>query len=297
MVAACVSAPQGVPSVDGAEGRGQPLAASESVVLYLSASLLPPESRQDARSPSFRPPPEVHPLQDTNAAYRALAQGFGSVRSDVRVVVADDALRQACFDGGDRLAMGDAALLVRPDVQSPRCRALVDERRVRYFVSVVGWGSTASTNVTENLGTGVRKSARRVHWFEFVAHAYDAGGGPAVCEERALETAHSSQGAGLAIVPAPPVWFPLPLLWRSTVDDSAFFERAAWIAGARAGMCFVEPAKARPPPDGAPGSSPTHQQWCLVDPASNPVACEIDTYDECLARRPDSQHRCTLRQW
>jgi len=297
IVTACVSTPEGAPSIYKTEGHGQPLAGSEIVALYLSTSLMPSDSKQVAGSTPTRDSSSIRPLQDKGAAYKALTEGFLSVRSDAHVAVVDEALRQACFDAGERLVMDDGAILVRPEVDRPDCRAMIDERRIRYFVSFAGWSATASTTAAEAIGVGVGVSTERVHWFKFVAHAFDAVNAALVCEERAVETARSRQGGGITVLPAPPVVLPLPLIWVTTVDEPAFFARAAWLAGARAGMCFVEAAQAKSKTSSAvgdAGAEPTHQHWCLIDPAANSLTCEIDTYEECQLRKPDGRHRCVL---
>jgi hypothetical protein len=285
IVTACVSTPEGVPSIYKTEGHGQPLAGSEIVALYLSTSLASSDSKQVTGSTMARDGDSVRPVQDKGAAYKALTEGFLSVRPDVQVVVQDESLHQACFDTGERLVMDDEAILVRLEVNRTSCREMIDERRIRYFVSFAGWSATASTTAAEAFGVGVGVSTERVHWFKFVAHAFDAVSGAAVCEERAVETARSRQGGGITLLPAPPVVLPLPLIWVTTVDEPAFFARAAWLAGARAGMCFVESAKTESNPSSAivsdGGAEPTHRRWCLIAQAANSVTCEIDAYEDC----------------
>lgn len=297
MVSACVSTPEGYASVYGTEGHGQPLAESEVVALYLSTSLVPVGSKQETGSAWLDGAGSIHPVRNKDAEYKALADGFLHVRPDVQVVIVEEPLRQACFDKGDKLVMSDGAILVRPDVSSPRCRALIGERRIRYFVSFAGWSETASTTVTEAVGVGVAVSSERGHQFKFVARAFDAMHGAQVCEERAMASARSRQGGGFTVLPAPPMVLPLPLIWVTTIDEPAFFAHTAWLAGAKAGMCFVEAAKTTASPSSVLGdvlAVPTNQRWCLFDSDAKSVTCEIGTYEECLLRKPDGRHRCVL---
>jgi hypothetical protein len=83
IVTACVSTPEGVPSIYKTEGHGQPLAGSEIVALYLSTSLASSDSKHVTGSTMARDGDSVRPVQDKGAAYKALTEGFLSVRPDV----------------------------------------------------------------------------------------------------------------------------------------------------------------------------------------------------------------------
>lgn len=332
MLTACVSTPKGAPSVSGSQGGGYPLAASEVVALFLSTSLVPSDSKQVAGSAPMRDTSSIRPVQDKSAAYKALTEGFLAARSDVQVVVADEPLRQACFQSGNKFVTDDRAVFVLPDVDSAPCRTLINERHLRYFVSFAAWCSIATTTTSEAIGIGFGVSSDHVHEFTFVAKAFDAMSGMEFCDDRTVEVARSREGGAITLLPP---GLPFPLFWATTVDEPAYFARAAWLAGAKAGMCFVAPtkaqllaeeeAKARAQIAPAPhewcrieGAGPKNQVWmtaedcarakqtgakgfgtelwCLADPQANQPLCYFTTYEACFAAKITQQYRCILRE-
>jgi hypothetical protein len=254
------------------------------------------------------------------------------VRPDVQVAIADEPLRQACFQSGDKFVTEEQAVLVRPDVASEPCRTLITERHLRYFVSFATWCSIATTTTSEAIGIGFGVASDHVHEFTFVAKAFDAISGRELCDDRSVQVANSREAGAITLLP-PGV--PVPFFWATTVDEPAYFARTAWLAGAKAGMCFVAPseaqllaeeeAKARAQAVPAPhewcsieGAGPENrvwmtaedcerakqagakgfgaEPWCLADPQANQPLCFYASYEVCSAAKITRQYRCISRE-
>jgi hypothetical protein len=248
MLAACVSAPKGAPTTHG-EARGHPLAATDTVAVFLSTEVLADRKASEVASAA---PAEslasiaIRPAGDIDAIRKSFLKGFNSARPDAPVVWVDEPLRLACFESGTKSPESDRAILVKPDLSGVRCRALLEERRIRYLVSMTGWSETTSRTAAVTIWPGGGVSTKRDHLFEFVARVFDTASGLDVCGDRAWEIAQSENKGGLTVPPYVPFPLPVPIVSITTVDEPAYFARAAWVVGARVGACFVAPAIIEP---------------------------------------------------
>jgi len=242
MLSACVSTPEGSPALSGGQSRGRILSASDTVALFVSTGISPTNANS------------ILPISDKESVHHGFMEGFRAVRPDVQILVADEALRKACFDTGISSLEPRGAELVAPDLSDPTCRAWVENRRIRYVVSATGSRSTTSS--IESLGFGFR--TEHSHVFRLLARTFDTTSGSCVCEDWAMASALSGEGVALiyGVVPIPAV---------TVLDEPAYWARVGWLAGARVGTCFVQPSEGT----GAGGESSAlpalgNGEFCLV---------------------------------
>jgi hypothetical protein len=278
-------------------------------------------------SPEFRPVSDISPISDKRLVQKAFLEGLRSVRPDAQVAVVDEQLRQVCFGASSLSSVIGRGVLIVPDFNAVSCRALLDQRGIRYLISATGdhLRSTLSYFDATNNSLDFNRSHRDV--FQVSARTFDAKSGSVVCEDSAFEVAHTTDVAALLVI--------IPFAKTTIVYESAYWEHVAWLAGARTGSCFLEPAKAEPQSSGAtketaPSPSPTHEwcsiegagrdnrvwltrddclrftqagtrgfgtdPWCLVDPQSRRPLCFYTSYETCSAAKITQQYRCISRE-
>jgi hypothetical protein len=317
-LASCVSAPKGPPTVSDAELRGHALDPTDTVVVHVSnlwsstGQAVPLESSSKTRR-------TVEPAKDLEVLRKAFVTGFNSVKPGSRLVFADQQLEGACFAVARRAEREPWTEPVQPNWEAPSCLAALQASRARYLVSVQGWLSTESGTGVESLGFGAAVTETTRYHFEAVAAVFDAASGLRICGDRGWQDPNpTSRGAGLVIAPFP-IPVPIPLAIYETVDAKAYWEHAAWQAGARIGSCFVAPtepaitASAEAVDTGStesrhcggelfetgdltPGASDNQGTpwWCLVDPQACPMRCNFVDYESCAPAKPDQRFRCVL---
>jgi hypothetical protein len=310
VLASCVSAPKGPPTISGAELRGHALDPTDTVVVHVSNlwSSAGQAARVDSNSKTGR---TIEPTKDLEALRKIFAAGFTAVKPESRIVFADQQISTACFTASGLAEREPWAEPVRPDVEAPACRAALQASRARYLVSVQGWLATESETGVESLGFGVGVEKQTRYHFEVVAAVFEAGSRLRICGDRGWQDPDPiSRGAGIVIAPFP-IPVPIPLAVYETVDAKAYWAHAAWQAGARIGSCFVAPTQTVLSADsGSPtcaavpfsvvtanavsaaARKPDARRLCLIDPQACPVRCDFTGYESCVDAKPDQRYRC-----
>jgi hypothetical protein len=185
VLSACVATPQGSPVAGSYERRGLPFDATETVAIFVSTEV----SLTDADKAVGL---QLFPISTADAVSQGLREGFHSMRSDGQLALADEALRKACFDSGTKsIESGDfsGAVLVVPNLSATQCRALVEQRGIRYLVSAAGRRHTSSRTNVEFPGISVTHS----HTFRLLARAFDTTSGSSVREGSGMAQGDSSE--------------------------------------------------------------------------------------------------------
>jgi hypothetical protein len=219
----CVVMPEGPLKTSNYEPRGIPLAATESVVVFVSTEIAPMAPLKGG---------DRLPLTSPRSVTDRFLKGFRAVRQDANIELGDEFLRETCFEKGTKSVLGEGRpVLVMPSLDAPDCRALVEARGIRYLISVSG-----SRLIFPVTGEPVQMSvfAQQEHQFEVIARAVDAKSGAVVCEERSVEYATWHGGV---------IWLYIPVPYFQFMDDSAHWERAGWYTGNKVGGCFVQPGE------------------------------------------------------
>jgi hypothetical protein len=123
--------------------------------------------------------------------------------------------------------LADAIVLV-PDTNAAACRALIDQRSIRYFVSVAGYRWSGPRVGQQWANTAYGWEAPLV--YVLAAQVFDAKNGAVVCDASDVEQATSSVGF---------LWLYLPFPVFSVVDESAYWQRRAWNIGNKLRSCFL----------------------------------------------------------
>lgn len=124
------------------------------------------------------------------------------------------------------------AVLVIPDLGAAECRALVEQRSIRYLVSAAGLRAAKPTIEPHDVTLEFTHS----HAFDLFARAFDTRSGSSVCEGGALERGSSMVGVGFL-----PYFIPIPLF--RALDESGYWMRVGWYTGEKIGGCFVQPGE------------------------------------------------------
>jgi hypothetical protein len=240
-LASCVSAPPGTPDVSGMqmELRGHPLDAGDVVILHASNQWAAKQQLAAADADKAQPGHSIEPAADLELLRKSFVAGFSAVKS-ASPVSSEEKLAAACFSGAGLAEREPWAQPIQPDFSAPACRAALASARARYLVSVHGWLTTDSLTDVEVIGIGAGVTTELRYHFEVAAMVFDVRTGNAICGDQGWWEAKGVRGAGVFVTPYPfPV--PIPLLWIETVDAKAYWEQAAWYAGARTAACFVAP--------------------------------------------------------
>jgi hypothetical protein len=205
--------PEGPSETASYELRGIPLAATETVAVLVSTELAPIEPTKGGGILSS-------PLASPASVANAFMKGFRAARQDAKIELADEPLRNACFDKGTKSVLAPGRpMLVMPALDAPDCRALVETRGIRYLVSLSGnkwtYPSTVEPVQLSFLGSQTQS-------FDVISRAIDARSGAVACEESYYVTATWHGGV---------IWIYIPVPYFQFVDDSAHWERAAWHTG------------------------------------------------------------------
>jgi hypothetical protein len=309
-LASCVSAPKGPPTISGAEQRGHALEPTDTVVVHVS-NLWAPAGKVAAADPNSKTHRTIEPAKDLEALRKAFMAGFNSVKPGSRILLADQRIGAACFSAAGLAKVEPWIEPVRPNFEAPECQEALQATRVRYLVSAQAWLATESGTGVESLGMGVAVSEKIRYHFEAAAAVYDVASGLRICGDRGWQDPEPvSRGAGFVIIPSP-IPVPLPLAIYETVDAKAYWEHAAWQAGARIGNCFVAPTQTEDNvasgADTCSGVSnavgavdavaaaprkPNATRLCLIDPLDCPVRCDYTSYNSCVDAKPDRRYGC-----
>jgi hypothetical protein len=227
LLAGCIEAPKGPLVPFEYTHVGVSLPGSTVVTIFVSTEL----SSRDLREQEGR----VSPIASPALVSEAITAGFRALRSDVQLTAGDESLRRACFDTGTRSAhreWADAVVLV-PDPSRVPCRALMDERGIRYLVSVAGYRWTGSQDGQQWASTAFGWETPQV--YSLTAQVIDATNGAVVCGASDHERATSSVGVA---------WLYIPIPVFSIVDEPAYWKRVGWNIGNKIRGCFLQPAAA-----------------------------------------------------
>jgi hypothetical protein len=285
-LASCVSAPPGTPDVSEMqlELRGHPLDAGDVVIVHASNQWAAKRPLEAADADKAQPGHSIEPAADLEVLRKSFVAAFTAVKS-ASPVSSEEKLTAACFSGAGLAEREAWAQPIHPDFAEPACREALASARARYLVSVHGWLTTDSRTDAEVVGIGAGVTTELHYHFEVVAMVFDVRTGKAICGDQGWWEAKDIRGAGVSVTPYPfPV--PIPLLWIETIDAKAYWEQAAWYAGARTAACFVAPqvdTAAGDPSDRAPAQRsvgtvvPNPYAW-PVEPAP-PIVVRITPLD------------------
>ena len=223
MLSACVATPKGTPSVTAYKPLGLPLSATESIAFFVSTEVSQPPT------PSAKPS-EIYRINNLGAVVQGFTKGFRAVRPNAPIVVADEVLQRACFESGTKSVESGGAVLVAPNFTAPQCRELLKQRAIRYLVSVAGSRDTLSHFKYDVFSIEYEHN----HTFTLVARAFETTSGSSVCEH--VETAFDVSLEGAIMY-----YFIFPIPGIRALDETGYWERVAWQAGAQIGGCFVQP--------------------------------------------------------
>ena len=132
--------------------------------------------------------------------------------------------------------------------------------------------TTDTRTDSESLGVGAAVTTELRYRFEVAALVFDVRTGQAICGDQGWWEAMGIRGAAIFVTPYPfPV--PIPLLWIETIDAKAYWEQAAWYAGARTAACFVAPQVDAAAGDPSERASPRRGVGTVVP---NPYAWPVE---------------------
>ena len=225
-LAACVATPDHAPPLFVEQSSAHSDAEAQVAALFLSTELAPahPEKLEDTRSRGVGSASRQK-ISDTERVVQGFGAGLRNAASDVRLLVADDALRSACFGDRKKSIERPPMVLVAPNLEATQCTALLRQRRIRYLISVTGFRATASQGEPLGLGFFITST----HAFALFAQAFDTTTGSAICADWVSVDASSGWGATL-------LYLPIPL--ARLLDESGYWAKAAWMLGDRIGSCL-----------------------------------------------------------
>lgn len=225
LLAGCAVAPSGSLPAAAHEGRGLALSPTDVVAIYVSTDVAPRAPQDSAVHASA--------IGSPASVVEGFMEGFHVSRPDAKLAVADEPLRRACFDKVSTTVTSAGSVLVSPDLSREACRDVVNQRGIRYIVSIGGLLETTRSAPGGGIGPFSLWVAGEARYaFALDAIAIDTQSRAVVFEDCQRSAASATY---MVMV------FPLPLPLARFVNESAYWKDASRYAGYKAGACFVPP--------------------------------------------------------